>query len=81
MVSAIGETMIAQRRADLNRYQKLTPPLIVTSDGEVPAVRYRGPRPGFCRAIHQRLGVVEGMVQLIRNHSVRRSPRMRNPGS
>ena len=67
--SAIGETMIAQRRADLNRYQKLTPPLIVTSDGEVPAVRYHSAAapPGALLGYPVAPGVVEGIVHVIRD--------------
>jgi pyruvate,water dikinase len=60
---------IAQRRADLERYQKLTPPLIVTSDGESPVVHYQidGAPEGALLGNPVSPGVAEGVVHVIRD--------------
>jgi pyruvate,water dikinase len=62
-------SLIDQRRADLQRYQKLTPPLIITSDGEAPAVRYHNDDapPGAFVGFPVSPGVVEGVVHVIRD--------------
>ena len=36
-----GDALIAPRRADLARFQKLPPPVVISSDGETPVVQYR----------------------------------------
>ncbi len=61
--------IIAQRRADLERYQKLTPPLIITSDGEAPVTRYHidDAPPGALVGFPVSPGVVEGVVHVIRD--------------
>lgn len=73
---AIGEDeatdwgdLIARRRADLARYQKLTPPLIITSDGETPAVRYHldDAPPGALLGYPVSPGIVEGVAHVIRD--------------
>ncbi len=61
--------IIAQRRADVEQYQKLTPPLIVTSDGEAPAVHYHmddAPQ-GALLGNPVSPGIVEGAVHVIRD--------------
>ena len=60
---------IARRRADLSRYEKLTPPLVVTSDGEAPVVRYQidDAPEGALLGNSVSPGVVEGVVHVIRD--------------
>jgi pyruvate,water dikinase len=60
-------SLIAQRRADLERYERLTPPLIVTSDGESPVVYYRADAApeGALLGNPVSVGVVEGVVHVI----------------
>jgi pyruvate,water dikinase len=61
--------LIAQRRADLERYERLMPPLIVTSDGESPVVKYQldDAPEGALLGNSVSPGVVEGVVHVIRN--------------
>ncbi len=61
--------VIPQRRADLARYQKLTPPLVITSDGETPAVQYHvdDAPPGALLGNPVSPGVVEGVVRVVRD--------------
>ena len=63
------DSQIAKRRADLERYEKLTPPLIVTSDGEAPVVRYQidDAPEGALLGYPVSPGVVEGVVHVIRD--------------
>jgi phosphohistidine swiveling domain-containing protein len=67
--TADWESLIAQRRADLARYEKLTPPLIVTSDGEAPVVHYKidDAPEGALLGYPVSPGVVEGVVHVIRD--------------
>lgn len=67
--NADWDLIIAQRRASLERYQKLTPPLIVTSDGEIPAVQYQNDDApeGALLGTPVSPGVVEGVVHVIRD--------------
>ncbi|MCC9078936.1 phosphoenolpyruvate synthase [Litorilinea aerophila] len=60
-------TVISRRRADLERYQKLIPPLIITSDGETPVVRYQvaGAPPNALQGNPVSPGVVEGVAHVI----------------
>jgi phosphohistidine swiveling domain-containing protein len=60
---------IAQRRADLERYEKLTPPMIITSDGEGPVVHYQieDAPEGALLGNPVSPGVVEGVVHVIRD--------------
>lgn len=62
-------SMISQRRVDFERYQKLTPPLIVTSDGEVPVVRYHmdDAPEGALLGNPVAPGLVEGVVHIIQD--------------
>ncbi len=55
------------RRADLARFQKLTPPLIITSDGETPVVKYQvaDAPPGALVGNPVSAGIVEGTVRVI----------------
>ncbi|MFQ5460281.1 MAG: PEP-utilizing enzyme, partial [Anaerolineae bacterium] len=50
-------------------YQKLTPPLVITSDGETPMVRYQmsDAPPGALLGSGVSAGVVEGVVRVIRD--------------
>ena len=61
-----GETIL-QRRADLKRYHKMIPPLVITSDGEIPVVQYRveDAPPGALVGSPVSSGVVEGTVRVI----------------
>jgi pyruvate,water dikinase len=61
--------LITQRRADLARYEKLTPPLIVTSDGESPVVHYQidDAPEGALLGNAVSPGVAEGVVHVIRD--------------
>ncbi len=60
-------TVIASRRADLARFQKLTPPMVITSDGETPVVQYhvKDAPPGALVGNPVSAGVVEGVVHVI----------------
>ncbi len=59
--------VIPQRRADLAHYQKLTPPLVVTSDGESPVVQYHveNAPPGALLGNPVSPGVIEGIVRVV----------------
>lgn len=59
--------IVAQRRADLAHYQKLTPPVVITSDGETPVVQYRveDAPPGALVGNPVSPGIVEGVVHVI----------------
>jgi len=59
--------LIAKRRAEMERYQKLTPPLIITSDGESPVVQYHveDAPPGALLGYPVSPGVVEGVAHVI----------------
>jgi len=59
----------AQRRAALERYQKLMPPLVITSDGETPTAHYHidDAPPGALLGNPVSAGVVEGVVRVIHN--------------
>jgi len=63
------ETLIDRRRADLERYQKLLPQIIITSDGETPVVGYHveDAPPGALLGNPVSAGVVEGVVHVIRD--------------
>ena len=63
------DSLITQRRADLERYQKLRPPLIITSDGEAPVVHYMSDDApeGVLLGNPVAPGVVEGVVHVIRD--------------
>ncbi len=58
---------IPARRARLARYQKLAPPLVITSDGESPVVRYQveDAPPGALVGNPVSAGVVEGTVRVV----------------
>ena len=60
---------IARRRADLARFQKLTPPIIITSDGETPVVHYHvtDAPPGALTGNPVSPGVVEGVAHVVRD--------------
>jgi pyruvate,water dikinase len=66
-----GETswpeVAAQRRANLARYQNLTPPVVITSDGETPVVHYRveDAPPGALVGNPVSAGIVEGVAHVI----------------
>ena len=58
---------IERRRKALARFQKLSPPLIITSDGETPVVHYRveDAPPGALVGNPVSPGVVEGVVHIV----------------
>lgn len=60
---------IARRRASHDRDQRLTPPMIITSDGEVPYVRYRRDEApdGALVGNPVSAGVVEGTARIVRD--------------
>ena len=67
-----GETintlaLVESRRADLERYQKMTPPIILTSDGEAPVVKYQveDAPEGALVGLPVSAGIVEGIVHVI----------------
>lgn len=59
--------LVARRRADTERYQRLAPPVIITSDGETPVVHYRveDAPPGALPGNPVSAGVVEGVAHVI----------------
>lgn len=63
------DSLIAQRRADMKRYEKLTPSMIMTSDGEGPVVHYQieDSPEGALLGFPVSAGVVEGIVHVIRD--------------
>ncbi len=58
---------VAKRRADFARFAKLTPPMVMTSDGESPIVNYHvaDAPPGALVGSPVSPGVVEGIVRVI----------------
>ena len=61
--------VIAQRRADLERYQNLTPPMVISSDGETPVVQYSldDVPTGALVGNPVSAGVVEGIAHVVRD--------------
>jgi pyruvate,water dikinase len=61
--------IIAQRRANLERYQELTPPMVITSDGETPVVQYSldDVPSGALVGNPVSAGVVEGVAHVVRD--------------
>jgi rifampicin phosphotransferase len=59
--------VVAQRQADLARYLKLTPPAVITSDGETPVVQYHleDAPPGALIGNPVSAGIVEGVAHVI----------------
>ncbi|MEM7112687.1 MAG: phosphoenolpyruvate synthase [Chloroflexota bacterium] len=69
--------LIAKRRADLQHYANLTPPAVLTSDGETPAVKYHvaDAPEGALVGNPVSAGVVEGTVHVIHDpHTESLSP-------
>ena len=69
--------LIAQRRADLAHFAKMTPPVVLTSDGETPVVKYHiaDAPPGALVGNPVSAGVVEGTVHVIHDpHTETLSP-------
>lgn len=58
---------IPKRRADLTRFRKLTPPMVITSDGETPVVKYQvaDAPPGALVGNPVSSGVIESVVHVI----------------
>ncbi len=58
---------VPARRADLIRFQKMTPPMVITSDGETPIVKYHvaDAPPGALVGNPVSAGIVEGTVRVI----------------
>ncbi|HSG45630.1 MAG TPA: phosphoenolpyruvate synthase [Anaerolineales bacterium] len=61
--------LASERRAAFPRYQKLIPPLVITSDGETPIVKYEvaDAPPGALVGDPVSMGVFEGIVHVIHN--------------
>ncbi|MCF6334503.1 MAG: hypothetical protein L3J12_02015, partial [Spirochaetales bacterium] len=61
------DKLITERKEDLNNFQKLTPPLILTSDGETPVVRHQvdNAPPGALLGNPVSPGVAEGIAHVI----------------
>ena len=61
------DLLIARRRADMIRFRGMTPPRVMTSDGEIPVVKHNrddlpeGALPGMSVSA----GVVEGLAKVI----------------
>jgi pyruvate,water dikinase len=66
-LSTAWSEIVTQRRADFGRYQKMTPPVVITSDGETPVVQYRleDAPPGALLGNPVSAGVVEGVAHVI----------------
>ena len=62
-------TLASTRRKQLAQFKKLSPPLIITSDGETPVVKYHvaDALPGALIGNPVSPGVVEGVVHVIRD--------------
>lgn len=60
---------IQQRRTDYRRFDHLTPPRVVTSDGEIPAVRFANSQmpAGALAGNPVSAGVVEGIARVVRD--------------
>jgi len=60
---------LEQRRSDLARFQKLTPPIITSSDGETPVVDYQleDLPPGALAGNPVSPGVAEGVARVVRD--------------
>jgi phosphohistidine swiveling domain-containing protein len=58
---------IASRKADLDHYRSLTPPRVMTSDGEIPTVSHRRDDlpAGALAGIPVSAGVVEGVAKVV----------------
>ena len=59
--------IIAKRRSDMVRYQNLTPPLVISSDGETPVVKYqrKNAPDGALLGNPVSPGIVEGVIHVI----------------
>ncbi len=61
------DEVVKKRKVELDNYQKLTPPLILTSDGETPVVRHQveDAPPGALLGNPVSQGVAEGIAHVI----------------
>ncbi len=61
------EEIISKRRKELNDFQKLTPPVILTSDGETPIVRHQvdDAPPGSLLGNPVSPGIAEGIAHVV----------------
>lgn len=59
--------LIPARRADLIRFQKMTPPMVITSDGETPVVKHyvADAPPGALVGNPVSAGIAEGTIRVI----------------
>jgi len=59
--------LIAQRKADFARYQKMIPPRVMTSEGEIPVVQHTGKDmpDGALPGNSVSAGVVEGLAKVV----------------
>ncbi|WP_405112942.1 phosphoenolpyruvate synthase [Paenibacillus sp. FSL K6-1217] len=65
--SSFDYQLIRTRKDEFNRYQKLTPPRVITSDGEILSGRYKREQlpPGALAGLPVSSGVVEGRARVI----------------
>lgn len=63
------DELVSARRRDMLHYQKLTPPMILTSDGEAPVVKYQveDAPDGALVGLPVSAGIIEGIVHVIHN--------------
>ena len=63
----VDQLLIDKRRKEYSRYEKLTPPRIILSDGEVPSGEYDGRSipEGALIGVPVSLGVVEGRARVV----------------
>ncbi len=78
----VDEQLIRQRQAAFRSYQALTPPRVLTSDGEALAGAYRRDDvpAGALVGLAVSAGTVEGRARVIRGHVGGRSRSRRHPG-
>jgi pyruvate,water dikinase len=65
--NSVGRPLIEKRKKEYARYEKLTPPRIILSDGEVPSGEYDGSKiPGNALAgVPVSQGIVEGTARVV----------------
>lgn len=65
----VDHDLIARRRAEFDAWARLTPPRVITSEGEVPPGAYENPRvpAGALAGISASPGTVEGRARIVRD--------------
>jgi rifampicin phosphotransferase len=69
LTGRVDRDLITRRRGDFEAYERLTPPRVMTSEGEVPAGAYKNARvpSGALAGIPASAGTVEGRARIILN--------------